>query len=144
VIGLLTDSQGEPISIQVYRGNTSALKTFGPQVQKLKQELGCEGVTLIGDRGMIRTDLKAAAQPAGFHFITTLTKPQIQTLLADQMLQLELFEEHVHEVLGEDGRRFVLRRSPVRQAEIQRSREQKRHAPEAALQQANTYRALQK
>src|SRR6185436_14092950 len=29
VVGLLTDSQGEPISTQVYRGNTSDLKTFG-------------------------------------------------------------------------------------------------------------------
>ncbi len=32
VIGLLTDSQGEPVSIQVYRGNTNDLKTFGQQV----------------------------------------------------------------------------------------------------------------
>jgi len=29
------------------------------------------------------------------------------------VLQLELFEENVHEALGEDGRRFVLRRNPV-------------------------------
>ncbi len=116
VVGLLTDSQGEPVSIQVYRGNTSDLKTFGQQVHKIKKELGCEGVTLVGDRGMIRTDQKAAAQKAEFHFITALTKPQIQKLLADKVLQLELFEEQVHEVLGEDGRRFVLRRNPVRQA----------------------------
>jgi hypothetical protein len=141
VIGLLTDSQGEPISIQVYRGNTSDLKTFGQQVHKLKQELGCAGVTLVGDRGMIRTDQKAAAQKADFHFITALTKPQIQKLLGEKVFQLEFFEEHVHEVLGEDGRRFVLRRNPVRQAEIQRSREQKRQALAAALQQANTYLA---
>ena len=139
VIGLLTDSQGEPVSIQVYRGNTSDLKTFGQQVHKLKQDLGCAGVTLVGDRGMIRTDQKAAAQEAKFHFITALTKPQIQKLLADKVLQLELFAENVHEVLGEDGRRFVLRRNPVRQAEIQRAREQKQAALAAALQKANTY-----
>jgi transposase len=113
VIGLLTDSQGEPVSIQVYRGNTSDLKTFGQQVHKLKKELGCAGVTLVGDRGMIRMDQKAAAQEAKFHFITALTKPQIQKLLADKVLQLELFEENVHEVFGEDGRRFVLRRNPA-------------------------------
>jgi transposase len=78
VVGLLTDSQGEPVSIQVYRGNTSDLKTFGQQVHKIKKELGCEGVTLVGDRGMIRTDQKAAAQKAQFHFVTALTKPQIE------------------------------------------------------------------
>jgi transposase len=139
VVGLLTDSQGEPISTQVYRGNTSDLKTFGQQVHKVKRELGCEGVTLVGDRGMIRHDQKAAAQQADFHFITALTKPQIEKLLATDVLQLELFEENVNEVIGEDGRRFVLRRNPLRQQELQRAREQKRQALEAALQKANTY-----
>jgi hypothetical protein len=139
VIGLLTDSQGEPVSIQVYRGNTSDLKTFGQQVHKIKRQLGCEGVTLVGDRGMIRTDQKAAAQKAQFHFVTALTKPQIQKLLADKVLQLEFFEEQVHEVLGEDGRRYVLRRNPARQTELRRMREQKQQTLEAALRKANTY-----
>jgi len=139
VVGLLTDSQGEPISIQVYRGNTSDLKTFGQQVHKIKKELGCAGVTLVGDRGMIRTDQKAVAQKAQFHFVTALTKPQIQKLLAAQVLQLELFEEKVQDVLGEDGRRFVLRRNPVRQEELQRAREHKQEALEATLKKANTY-----
>lgn len=139
VVGLLTDSQGEPVSIQVYRGNTSDLKTFAQQVHKVKQELGCQGVTMVGDRGMIRTDQKEVAHKAEFHFVTALTKPQIQKLLAEKVLQLEFFEEQVHEVLSEDGRRFVLRRNPARQEELQRTREQKRHTLEAALKQANTY-----
>ena len=139
VVGLLADSQGEPVSIQVYAGNTSDLKTFGQQVHTIKKELGCHGVTLVGDRGMIRTDQKAAAQAADFHFISALTKPQIEKLLQTKVLQLELFEEKIHEVLGEDGRRLVLRRNPVRQGELQRAREQKRQALEAALKKANTY-----
>lgn len=139
VVGLLTDSQGEPISTQVYRGNTSDLKTFGQQIHKIKKELGCAGVTLVGDRGMIRTDQKAAARKAEFHFITALTKPQIQKLLADKVLQMELFEDQVNEVLGEDGRRFVLRRNPERQRELETSREQKRQAVERALQKAHAY-----
>ena len=81
VVGLLTDAQGEPISTQVYRGNTRDLQTFGDQVDKLRQQWGCEGVTLVGDRGMIRGDQKEAARKAGFHFITALTKPQIEKLL---------------------------------------------------------------
>jgi hypothetical protein len=141
VIGLLTDSQGEPISVQVYPGNTSDLNTFGDQVQKVKKELGCAGVTLVGDRGMIRTNQKELAQKAEFHFITALTKPQIQKLLADEVLQMELFDEQVQEVLGADGRRFVLRRNPVRQAELQRSRQQKQATLETALQKANSYLA---
>jgi transposase len=141
VVGLLCDSQGEPVSIQVYRGNTSDPKTFGQQVHKLRRELGCEGVTLVGDRGMIRKDQKAAAQAADFHFITALTQPQITKLLAQGVLQLELFDEQVAEVLAEDGRRLVLRRNPARQQELQRGREQKRQSIEAALQKANAYLA---
>jgi hypothetical protein len=139
VIGLLTDSQGEPISTQVYRGNTNDLKTFGQQVHKIKKELGCEGVTMVGDRGMIRSDQKALALKAEFHFITALTKPQIEKLLADKVLQMELFEDKVNEVFGEDGRRFILRRNPERQKELETSREQKRQAVETALQKANAY-----
>jgi hypothetical protein len=141
VVGLLTDSLGEPVSIQVYRGNTSDPKTFGQQVHKIRKELGCEGVTLVGDRGMIRKDQKAAAQKADFHFVTALTKPQITKLLADKVLQLELFDQQVSEVLAEDGRRFVLRRNPVRQQELQQAREQKRQSLLKALNQANTYLA---
>lgn len=139
VVGLLTDSQGEPVSTQVYRGNTSDLKTFGEQVHKVKKQLDCTGVTLVGDRGMIRRDQKAAALAAGFHFITALTKPQIEKLLAQTVLQLELFEEKVSEVVAEDGRRFVLRRNPVRQQELAQGREQKRQAVQAALQKAQRY-----
>ena len=43
VVGLLTDSQGEPISTQVYRGNTSDLKTFGQQVHKIKKSWAVQG-----------------------------------------------------------------------------------------------------
>ena len=139
VVGLLTDSQGEPVTVQVYRGNTSDLKTFGQQVHKIKKQLGCSGVTLVGDRGMIRADQKEAAKEAGFHFITALTKPQIEKLLAEQVLQLELFDQQVHEVIGEDGRRFVLRRNPIRQAQMRQSREQKQQALEAAVRKANKY-----
>ena len=139
VVGLLTDAQGEPVSTQVYRGNTRDLQTFGDQVDKVRKQLGCEGVTLVGDRGMIRGDQKAAARKAGFHFISALTKPQIEKLLKDKVLQMELFDEPVSEVVGEDGRRYVLRRNPVRQQEMAQSREQKRQALELALRQANAY-----
>ena len=139
VVGLLTDSQGEPVSVQVYRGNTNDAQTFGQQIHLVKKELGCEGVTLVGDRGMIKSDQKAAAQKANLHFITSLTKPQIRKLLAQKTLQLELFEEQVSEVIGSDGRRYILRRNPVRQQELAQGREQKRQVVETAIRQANTY-----
>lgn len=81
----------------------------------------------------------AAAQEAHFQFITSMTKPQIQKLLADKVLQMEFFEEKVHEVFGKDGRRFVLRRNPVRQEEPRRAREQTQKSLEAAAELDGCY-----
>ena len=139
VVGLLTDEQGEPCSVQVYAGNTSDPKTFADQVHKLKQRFGCRGVTLVGDRGMIRSRQMAQAQAQGFHFITALTRPQIEKLLRTDTFQLELFEEQVTEVMDGQGRRYVLRRNPVRAEELARSRAAKREALAREVQKANDY-----
>ena len=54
VAGLLTDAEGEPLSIQLYRGNTNDPPTFLDAVNKLKVRFGAEEVALVGDRGMIK------------------------------------------------------------------------------------------
>jgi hypothetical protein len=63
VIGLLTDHQGIPVSVEVFQGNTNDTKTVLPQIKKMAQRFGIQEVTLVGDRGMIKTaqiaDLKA-------------------------------------------------------------------------------------
>jgi len=139
VVGMLTDAQGDPCAVKVSRGNTSDLKTFGDQVHKLAKSFGCQGVTLVGDRGMIRSKQMDQAQAAGFHYITALTKPQIEALLRKETFQIELFEEKVTEVAGEDNRRYVLRRNPVRAQEIDDSRTSKKQAVASQLEKANEY-----
>lgn len=139
VVGMLTDAQGDPCAVKVYEGNTSDLKTFADQVHKLKQSFRCQGVTMVGDRGMIRSKQMAQAQAMGFHYITALTKPQIEALLRTGTFQIELFEEKVTEVAGTDDRRYVLRRNPVRAQEIDHSRTAKKQALASRLEKANEY-----
>ena len=115
VAGLLTDGQGEPISIQLYRGNTGDPPTFLDAVQKLKVRFGAEEIALVGDRGMIKRLGKAALGEAQFRYVTALTDPQIRALLAHQRLQLELFEDKPAEV-ELNGKRYVLRCNPQTQA----------------------------
>lgn len=55
VVGLLCDEAGEPLSVEVFRGNTSDLKTFRNQIAKIAQRFGCQRVTMVGDRGMIKS-----------------------------------------------------------------------------------------
>ncbi len=130
VAGLLTDGQGEPISIQLYRGNTGDPPTFLDAVQKLKVRFGAEEVALVGDRGMIKRLGKAALGEAKFRYVTALTDPQIRALLAQERLQLDLFDEKPAEV-ELDGKRYVLRCNPQTQA-----RERARRADQWARVQA--------
>jgi len=68
---------------------------------------------LVGDRGMIKgpqIDLLEATE-GEFHYITAITKPQIEALLKQGTIQMGLFEEKIGEVEAE-GLRYVLRKNP--------------------------------
>ena len=115
VAGLLTDGQGEPLSIQLYPGNTNDPPTFLDAVEKLKVRFGAEEVALVGDRGMIKTLGKAALGEAKFRYVTALTDPQVRALLKQGVLQMGLFEDQPAEVeVG--SKRYVLRCNPQTQA----------------------------
>jgi len=140
MVGLMTDSEGDPISAQVYQGETVDLKTFAVQVEKLKGRLGCSGVTLvIGEHGMIRAEQKEEARSAGFHFIKALSRPQIQQLLSERRLRLGLFQETIAEVYDQTGYRYILWRSPRWQAEMEQVRQHKFQVLESAVEKANIY-----
>ncbi len=111
VAGLLTDAVGEPISIQLYPGNTSDPPRFLDAVTKVKTRFGGEEMTLVGDCGMIKRLGKAALGEATFRYVTALTDPQIRALLQRKVFQLDLFDEKPMEV-EHDHKRYVLRCNP--------------------------------
>jgi hypothetical protein len=112
VAGLLTDAQGEPLSIQLYPGNTSDPQTFQPTVEKLKVRFGAKEIVVVGDRGMIKKLGQAALGAAGYRYVTALTDPQIRKLLANKVLRPELFDEEPAAV-DYEGRRLILRCNPA-------------------------------
>ena len=124
VIGLLTDEDGWPISIEVFHGNTNDVKTFTSQIRKLADEFGCESVTMVGDRGMIKSEQIADLDNEKFYYITVTTKPQMESLLKQGVIQTELFTEKLCEITHENTR-HILRRNHVRAKEIQDSRNRK-------------------
>ena len=137
VIGLLCDSAGEPLSVQVFEGNTQDTRTMHAQIAKAAARFGGGEVTFVGDRGMIKGPQIAELAAAGFHYITAITKAQIQTLLGRGVLQLELFDEALAEICADSGERYVLRRNPVRAGEIAASRQDKLAALIRLLAAAN-------
>jgi transposase len=124
VIGLLTDADGEPLSIEVFPGNTTDPTTCSARIKDIKRRFGADSLTLVGDRGMIKEPQIEKILEHGWSYITAITKPQIEKLLREGVFQLGLFEEEVQEVI--DGEvRYVVRKNPQRAEEINETRRDK-------------------
>ncbi len=137
VAGLLAAASGEPLSIQLYPGNTSDPKTFLPTVEKLRLRFDAKDIVVVGDRGMIKRLGKEALGEAGFRYVTALTNPQIRKLLGKKVLTPELFDEEPL-ALEHEGRRLILRCNPAtRDRERQRRLDQCRRI-EQRLAAGNT------
>lgn len=137
VIGLLTNANGDPLAVRVFEGNALDPTTVQEQIQILEKEFKVKEVTLVGDRGMIKSP-QIENLPKDFKYITAITKPQIRKMLTEGVLQYELFSEEVVEVIHENIR-YVLRRNPWRAKELAANRDSKYHAVSHFIQQRNEY-----
>jgi hypothetical protein len=140
VIGLLTGPEGAPVAVRVFAGNTSDKKTVPEQIRILAESFGVKEVTLVGDRGMLKQAQIDLLNHEQFHYITAITKPQIEKLLREGVFQMGLFEEKLAEV-AHDGVRYILRRNPERARELASGREAKLAKVRALLNQKNLYLA---
>ena len=139
VIGLLCDEDGQPVSIEVFPGNTPDPHTFAAQLEKVKTRFGVTDITFVGDRGMIKGQQVEDLAMQGFHYITAITKPQIEKLLRTGVFQMDLFDQELAEVLAEEGIRYVLRRNPVRAQEVRDTRHAKLATLQAQVAKSNQY-----
>src|SRR5436853_1502470 len=139
VIGLLCDEDGQPVSIEVFPGNTQDPRTVAAQIAKLKGRFGVTAITFVGDRGMLKSQQVEDLAQHGFHYITAITKPQIDKLLRTGTLQMDLFDQELAEVLTDEGIRYVLRRNPVRAQEVRDTRRAKLAALQAHVAKQNHY-----
>ena len=118
VYGLLCASDGCPVAIEVFDGNTADPKTLAPQIEKLKH-------------------LKAA----GLDWITALPAPAIKELLNSGALQLTLFDRRdIASITSPDfpGERLIVCRNPDLATERSRKREDLLAATENDLARIKT------
>jgi transposase len=141
VIGLLCNDLGQPLSIEVFTGNTSDVKTLASQIRKAADRFGGGQVTFVGDRGMIKGPQIADLAEEGFHYITALTQSQIDKLLSEGVLQMSLFDQPLAEVQADEGMRYILRRNPVRAEEVRQTRSQKLSSLRRRVAEQNVYLA---
>ncbi len=166
VIGLLCNSNGDPVSIEVFPGNTQDPKTVSSQLRKLTERFKAKAITFVGDRGMIKSEQKKeilSLVPGQSHYITAITKPQIKKLIKDGTLQMSLFDTKLAEITitvdskddleatGEPEEkeeeketkericRYIMRKNPIREKEIKTVRAEKLQVIEQAVIKQNEY-----
>ena len=118
LIGLLCDSEGRPIGVEVFEGNKGDPTTLASQVEKIIRRFKIQRVVLVGDRGMITAarieeDLKPID---GLSWITALRAPTIRKLVAQGDVSHSLFdEENLAEITSDDfpGERLIVCRNPL-------------------------------
>jgi len=138
VYGLLCDSEGRPLAVEVFEGNTGDPGTLGAQVEKIRKRFGIDNIVLVGDRGMItaariREDLK----PNGLDWITALRSPSIRKLCDQRAVQMSFFDDKdLMEIRHPDypGERLVVCRNAALAEERRRKREELLVATEERLE----------
>lgn len=126
VIGLMTDKDGCPVGVSVYRGNTNDQKTLADRVKELKEGYGLRDVIMAGDRGMITAARLPELSEAGIRSVTALTHPEILKLVQRKVIEPGLFDERrIAEVCDPEtpGVRYLLCRNPLTAEKERRTRE---------------------
>jgi hypothetical protein len=139
-IGLLCDSQGRPIAVEVFKGSTGDPDTVASQIAKLRERFGLRKIVLAGDRGML-TSARIREELAGVEdlgWISALTSKSIAKLVHAHAFQPELFdgERMLAEIDSQElfpGERLVVCRNPRLAKERAAKRQELLQATEEAL-----------
>ena len=128
VYGLLCTSEGCPVAIEVFEGNTADPTTLSSQIQKLRERFGLSRVVLVTDRGILtQVQIDKVWEIPGFDWITALRSPAIAKLREQGAIQPQLFDEkNLAEITAPDfpGERLIVCRNPLLAERRARKREE--------------------
>jgi hypothetical protein len=139
VYGLLCNSEGCPVAVEVFEGRTADPKTLSAQIQKVRDRFGMKRVVLVGDRGLLtsaRIEEECRAVE-GLDWITALRAPQIAQLVEAGAVDLSLFDQRdLAEIQSPDypGERLIVCRNPLLAQERGRKRQELLAATEKLLE----------
>jgi transposase len=92
-IGLLTNKEGCPVGIEIFKGNTSDQTTVIDQLEKISIKYGIEEAIFVGDRGMLTQKRIDEIDSNKYKTITALTHKQIENIIDKENIQIDLFDE---------------------------------------------------
>jgi transposase len=126
VYGLMTDAEGRPIAVDVYKGNTGDPSTIPDQVSKLREQFHLERVVIVGDRGMLtEAQITALKQYPQLGWISALRSVAIAQLVDQGAVQLSIFDrQNLVEIRSDQfpGERLMVCYNPLLAEDRKRTR----------------------
>jgi hypothetical protein len=140
IYGLLCDTDGRPVAVEVFSGELHDDKTLPSQIAKLKDRFGLSRIVVVADRGMVtKANIERLAEADGVDWITALKAPTIKKLARTGVFQPSLFDEQnlgeITDVEAFPGERLIVCRNPLVGAQRARKREELLTATETDLAQ---------
>ncbi|MCP3923406.1 MAG: IS1634 family transposase [Desulfobacterales bacterium] len=120
VIGLICNSEGCPIAVEVFRGNTKDESTIENKIAQIKKDFGIQNAIFVGDRGMITKTQFNRIQENEVNYIRTisaLTHSQLANLCEQEFVQMSMFDEkEIIQVIDPDNPqiRYGLSKNAIR------------------------------
>ena len=111
-LGLITDKEGCPVAVEVFKGSTSDQITVYDQVRTISEKYKTKNIIFTGDRGMLTQKSIDEVNSADFKTITALTHAQIKQMIDTDIIQPELFYERNIAEVSDNNIRYMLCKNP--------------------------------
>jgi len=108
VIGLLCNSEGCPVAVELFVGNTQDAQTVEDKIQEILNKYEIKDVIFVGDRGMItHANYEKLKDKEGLSIISALTHAELTNLLTRDVIQLNLFDnKNIVEIIDPEDKRI--------------------------------------
>ena len=144
VYGLLCATDGCPVAVEVFPGNSADPSTVATQISKIRKRFNIQKVALVGDRGMITSArIREDLLPATLDWISALRNADVRKLFKDQkdsqidtkLCASELQPDQVAEIVSAEfpGERLLVCLNPRLRQQRAQKREQLLRATEKIL-----------
>jgi transposase len=110
-LGLLTNNEGCPVAVEVFKGNTSDQTTVLDQVKKISEVYGIKEAIFTGERGMLTQKRIDEIKETDFKIITALTHAELKNLIKKENIQIDLFDQmNITEIVDSEDKitRYML------------------------------------
>lgn len=114
-IGVITSSDGTPISVEIIAGNITDKQTLQDQIDKIKNKFNIKDLTFVFDRGMKSKVNLEYLSKQGCDYITALSHCELkQKAMKNEAVQLSIFDKHDLASFEIDDKYYSLVHNPMK------------------------------